>query len=405
MTMRILTVAAITFSLLILFNACGEQKALGQRTIEKENGVTVVRNSLEPLNPELQIIFEEDLTIGAKEGDENYMFGNQVFVNTDDDGNIYVTDGDRRTVRKYDSDGNFLQSIGRLGQGPGEFQDMSEVRFNSEGNIYLNDLKTQRLSFFSKEGNYLKGIKFPTRFERVVINSKGFFIARSVDNVELGKGKKWDYFYGLFDENFNLMAEFLNLHQEVNVNKNNSKDSIAQVLADSLSERAFQPYVNYVLDNNDLLYFGYPENYEIKVYSSAGKLRKIIQRDFEPLEIAGRDKEYFEQNQSLQLGNKMPAGEEKKVFELVKYPKYKPAYERFTLMENGWIFVVVDSLRDGSTLVDIFNKDGEYLAQFETDISTDGLSFNNGKAYAVATVDDYKFIKRYNFEILGYKDD
>jgi len=405
MTMRILTVAAITFSLLILFNACGEQKALGQRTIEKENGVTVVRNSLEPLNPELQIIFEEDLTIGAKEGDENYMFGNQVFVNTDDDGNIYVTDGDRRTVRKYDSDGNFLQSIGRLGQGPGEFQDMSEVRFNSEGNIYLNDLKTQRLSFFSKEGNYLKGIKFPTRFERVVINSKGFFIARSVDNVELGKGKKWDYFYGLFDENFNLMAEFLRLPQEANVNKNNSKDSIAQVLADSLSERAFQPYVNYVLDNNDLLYFGYPENYEIKVYSSAGKLRKIIQRDFEPLEIAGRDKEYFEQNQSLQLGNKMPAGEEKKVFELVKYPKYKPAYERFTLMENGWIFVVVDSLRDGSTLVDIFNKDGEYLAQFETDISTDGLSFNNGKAYAVATVDDYKFIKRYNFEILGYKDD
>jgi len=404
MTMRILTVAAITFSLLILFNACGEQKALGQRTIEKENGVTVVRNSLEPLNPELQIIFEEDLTIGAKEGDENYMFGNQVFVNTDDDGNIYVTDGDRRTVRKYDSDGNFLQSIGRLGQGPGEFQDMSEVRFNSEGNIYLNDLKTQRLSFFSKEGNYLKGIKFPTRFERVVINSKGFFIARSVDNVELGKGKKWDYFYGLFDENFNLMAEFLRLPQEANVNKNNSKDSIAQVLADSLSERAFQPYVNYVLDNNDLLYFGYPENYEIKVYSSAGKLRKIIQRDFEPLEIAGRDKEYFEQNQSLQLGNKMPAGEEKKVFELVKYPKYKPAYERFTLMENGWIFVVVDSLRDGSTLVDIFNKDGEYLAQFETDISTDGLSFNNGKAYAVATVDDYKFIKRYNFEVYGHKD-
>jgi len=404
MTMRILTVAAITFSLLILFNACGEQKALGQRTIEKENGVTVVRNSLEPLNPELQIIFEEDLTIGAKEGDENYMFGNQVFVNTDDDGNIYVTDGDRRTVRKYDSDGNFLQSIGRLGQGPGEFQDMSEVRFNSEGNIYLNDLETQRLSFFSKEGNYLKGIKFPTRFERVVINSKGFFIARSVDNVELGNSKKWDYFYGLFDENFNLMAEFLRLPQEVNVNKNNSKDSIAQVLADSLSERAFQPYVNYVLDKNDLLYFGYPENYEIKVYSSAGKLRKIIQRDFEPLEIAGRDKEYFEQNQSLQLGNKMPAGEEKKVFELVKYPKYKPAYERFTLMENGWIFVVVDSLRDGSTLVDIFSKDGEYLAQFETDISTDGLSFNNGKAYAVATVDDYKFIKRYNFEILGYKD-
>ena len=401
MKTRILFITTITFSLLILFNACGEQRALGQRTIEEANGVTVVKNPLEPLNSELQIIFEEELTIGVEEGDENYMFGNQVFVNTDAEGNIYVTDQDKRKVKKYDSNGSFLQSIGRLGQGPGEFQDINEVRFNSEGNIYLNDLKTQRLSFFSKEGNYLKGVKFPIFFESVVLNSKGFYIARSVDNVKLGKGKKWDYFYGLFDENFNLMAEFLRLPQGVN-GKGGNADSIVQIVADSLSEEAFQPNVNYVLDKNDLIYFGYPENYEIKVYSSEGKLRKIIQRDFEPVEIGERHKDYFEHNQSELFMAKIPANEEEKVFELVEYPKYKPAYERFILMENGWIFVVVDSVQDGSTLVDIFNKDGEFLAQFETDVPTDWLSFNNGKAYAVATINDYEFIKRYNFEILGY---
>lgn len=403
MKTRILSITAITFSLLILFNACGEQKALGQRTIEKENGVTVVKNPLEPLNPELKIIFEEDLTIGVQEGDENYMFGNQVFVNTDDEGNIYVTDQDRRTVRKYDSDGNFLQSIGRPGQGPGEFQDMSEVRFDGEGNIYLNDFKNRRISFLTKKGNYLEGISVPIFFERVVMNSRGFYIAMSADNVELGKDKKWDYFYGLFDENFNLIEEFLRLPQEANA-KNKNADSIAQILADSLSQEAFQPYVNYVLDKNDLIYFGYPEDFEIKVYSSEGKLTKIIQRDFEPVEISKRHKEYFEHSQSELFMAKIPANEEKRVFELVEYPKYKPVYERFILMENGWIFVVVDSVQDGSALVDIFSKDGEYLAQFETDVPTDWLSFNNGKAYAVATIDDYNFIKRYNFEILGYKD-
>ena len=402
MTIRFLTVAVVTFSLLILFNACGKQEAHGQRTIGEVDGVIIVKNPKEPWNPELKIIFEEDLTIGAKEGDENYMFGSQVFINTDDEENIYVTDRDRKTVKKYSPNGNFLQSIGRPGQGPGEFQDISEVRFDSDGNIYLNDVKNQRISFLSKEGNYLKAIRARSTFEQVLINSRGYYIAMSVDNVELGKGKKWHYFYGLFDENLNLIADFLRQPQEVNdLSRSNSP---AQVLADYLSGIAFQPNVNYVLDKNDMLYFGYPENYEIKVYSPDGMLLKIIQRDFEPLEITGRDKEYFEQNQSLQLGNKMPAGEERKVFELVKYPQYKPAYARFTLMENGWIFVVVDSIRDGSTLVDIFDKDGEYLAQFETDISMDGLSFNNGKAYAVATIDDYKFIKRYNFEILGDKD-
>ena len=58
----------------------------------------------------------------------------------------------------------------------------------------------------------------------MVINSRGYYIALSADNVELGKGKKWDYFYGLFDENFNSMAEFLRLPQEVNV-KNKNADS------------------------------------------------------------------------------------------------------------------------------------------------------------------------------------
>jgi len=40
----------ITLSFLILFNACGEQKSDGQRTIEEEDGVLIVKNPLEPLN-------------------------------------------------------------------------------------------------------------------------------------------------------------------------------------------------------------------------------------------------------------------------------------------------------------------------------------------------------------------
>ncbi len=401
MKTRIVLIPALVCALLILFNACGEQKAHGQRIIVDENGVTVVKNPSEPLNPDLQIVFEEELTIGVKEGDENYMFGNQIFVNTDDDGNIYVTDLNRGEVKKYDSNGHFLQSIGRKGQGPGEFQDMSVARFTGEGDIYINDIKTQRLSFFTKQGDYLNGVKFPKLFERVTINSKGFYIARSVDNVELGKGKKWDYFYALFDENFNSVAELLRMPQEAD-GKSKNADSAAQVLANFLSETAFQPNVHYVLDKNDMIYFGYPENYEIKVYSAEGKLMKMIQRDFEPVEIRQRHKDYFKNSQSELFMAKIPPNEDEKVFELVEYPKYLPPYEKFILMENGWIFVIVDSVRDGSALIDIFNEEGKYLAQFETDIPTDRLCFNNGKAYAVATIDDYEFIKRYNFNILGY---
>ena len=203
---------------------------------------------------------------------------------------------------------------------------------------------------------------------------------------------------------FNLITEFLRLPQEANAKSIRSSDSLAKVYADYLSGLAYQPSVNYALDKSDLIYFGYPKDYKIKVYSPEGRLKKVIKRDFIPMKIREMHKEYFIQNLSAQDLAKLPASEEKRVFKLIKYPKHKPAYERFTLMENGWVFVVVDSVRDESTLIDIFNQDGEFLAQFETDISTDGLFFNNGKAYAVATINDYKFIKRYNFEIVGYRD-
>lgn len=403
MKTKTLSITSVAFSFLILFNACGRQKSQWQATVEEVEGVTVVKNPSVPLNPEMQIKFEEDLTIGVEEGDENYMFGSQVVMNTDSEGNFYVSDVDVNTVKKYDSNGRFLHSIGGPGQGPGEFQEISEARFDGDGNIYLHDVKSQRISLLSKDGQYLRGIRPSTRFERVLMTSQGSYIARSADNVELGKGKKWDYFYGLFDADFNLVAEFLRLPQESGANLKNI-DSLAQVVADSLSDVAFMPVANYALDKNDLLYFGYPdEHYEIKVYSSLdGRIMRVIRRDFEPSEIGRRDKEYFERSQRERFQNKMPAGQEEEVFELVRYPKYKPAYESFTLMENGWIFVLVESVGDESTLVDIFNERGVYLAQFETDIATDGLTFNNGYAYTVATIDDYKFIKRYNFETLGY---
>lgn len=397
----------VLLSIFIILASCGQQKAEWKGTIEEVDGVTVVKNPIEPLSPEMKIIFEEDLTIGVEEGDENYMFGSEVYMNTDDEGNFYVTDWERRTVKKYDQEGKYLNSIGRPGQGPGEFRNISEVKFDSEGNIYLNDTVNRRISILSKDGNYIRGIKVPSDFERVIINSKGFLIAQVSDDIQEEQVRTWDYVYGLFDVEFNLVEEFFRLPQEFKMPTGRDEDSIVDFLAGGLSVMAFQPSVNYIQDKEDYILFGYPENYEIKVYHPDGKLMKIIQRDFEPVKISEEHKEDFLERQGESYMAAMPPTAhhlKKKVFSLVKYPKYKPAYEQFVLMENGWIFVVVDSIRKDLKAIDIFNKDGEYLAQFEIDISTEWLSFNNGKAYAVATEGDYKFIKRYSYEILGYEE-
>ncbi len=73
-------------------------------------------------------------------------------------------------------------------------------------------------------------------------------------------------------------------------------------------------------------------------------------------------------------------------------------------MENGWLASIVDSVKGEHTIFDLFDQEGRYIANFKTTIPVEGLFFNNGKAYAVATENDFKFVKRYNFEIQEYKD-
>ena len=66
--------------------------------------------------------------------------------------------------------------------------------------------------------------------------------------------------------------------------------------------------------------------------------------------------------------------------------------------------VIVDTIENEYTLIDIFSKEGRYIAQFKAKIPAENFFFRNGKAYALATENGYKFVKRYNFEIQEYRD-
>ena len=83
-------------------------------------GVTLVNNvggsarlwSVEPV-----------LSIGQESGDEAYVFGRIADVTVDSQNRIHVLDQHAHVVRTYGADGVFIRSVGREGQGPGEFSD------------------------------------------------------------------------------------------------------------------------------------------------------------------------------------------------------------------------------------------------------------------------------------------
>lgn len=378
--------------------------------IQKSEDVVVVSNPKIPVLKngfKIRIVFKEELSIGEVKGDENYMFGNLVFFNTDEVGNFYVTDWDRKRVQKYDSQGKYLITIGREGQGPGEFQNLSIPRFDKDNNIYFLDVASLRISFFDKDGRFLRQIKVPSVFERLYINSINYFIAQQSKVLEDSDVFKYALIYGLFDDKFNPIVEFHRETRERKAPAGRDEKSIAEFLAYGLSEYAFKSFINYIIDKNDYIYFGNPEKYEIHIYSPEGKLIKKIMREYEPIKVTKKDKEHFVRTWGEAFFRALPpraAALKKKAFKLITYPQYKPAYLSFTLMENGWLLVVIDSIENKYALIDIFNKEGRYIAQFKAKIPAENLFFKNGKAYALAAGNGYKFVKRYNFEIQEYRD-
>ena len=88
--------------ILSLFFYCSPQKAEWQGTIEKADGVTIVKNPKEPMRGPEVFSLEEELSIGEVEGREEYMFSYPTSIAVDDEENIYVLDTKESHIKIFD---------------------------------------------------------------------------------------------------------------------------------------------------------------------------------------------------------------------------------------------------------------------------------------------------------------
>jgi hypothetical protein len=398
----------LTTGLIPVFWSSPGALASGKVILSQTGQVPIISNGKIPQPPdkkERTFMFKEDLTIGVREGDENYMFGERVYFNVDNAGNIFVTDWDRKRIQKYGSDGKYLLTIGREGQGPGEFQNVWEPEFDKHGNLYVVDIAQKRVSFFGRDGRYLRQAGFPATnvSSSIYVNSRGHFILAAAETKEEGEdGVRWETTVGLYDDKFQPIEVFHRENHEIKTPGGRGEDALAQSLAASMSEMAFKPAPRYFLAPNDEVFFGFSSSYEIKVYSPEGKLARIIRKDYDPAPVTAKDKEQYEKLQRAESLRFLPAQAEnakKKALQLIRYPKYKPAYQDFTLADNGWLFVIVTSQGNEATGLDVFDAEGHYIARTTAVIPSEMLRFKKGKAYAIVTEDSYKFVKRFSYVV------
>jgi len=119
-------------------------------------GIEIVENARPPEGSRLpwRIGPEPSLSIGAVEGEDPYMLGAVADAVTLPGGRIAVADRDANEVRVFDASATHLGTLGRMGEGAGEFRSLSHVAPWPGDSIVAWEQVARRISVFDSLGNF-----------------------------------------------------------------------------------------------------------------------------------------------------------------------------------------------------------------------------------------------------------
>ena len=149
--MRAKAISTITLILpfILLIFSCTQNKAEWRGIIEKAGGITIVKNPKEPMYGPEVFSMEEKLSIGEVSGRKEYMFSEIKAIEVDDEERIFVLVSQEAHIKVFDKNGEFVKTIGREGQGPGEIGAPRSVFITRQNEIAVPDMSNRRLAFFS----------------------------------------------------------------------------------------------------------------------------------------------------------------------------------------------------------------------------------------------------------------
>lgn len=268
---------------------------------------------------------EEDLSIGALEGADEYIFGDVVEITPDGAGGLYVFDRQVPALRHYDQRGRFIKTLGGVGSGPGEYRDaILGMALRDHGRLIAHDARNSRINLYDSDGT-------PSEHWRIV---SSLFIDHSllVDSLDHmyvkilavqpqpGKPMRWPWPIGL-----------LHLDQHGQVVDTMQPPSIVgepESSGGTLTPEkvwALHPYGTVV---------GVNDTYSFEIRKPSGKIIRVS-RQYHKLPVTDEEWQAYEARREWTIKREGKSNSELPR----KTPRTKPVYRAFSIAQDGRIWV------------------------------------------------------------------
>lgn len=319
------------------FTSCQQENTKWKGTIEDKDGVIIVKNPKEPIYGEDIFSLTEDLSIGRAEGQEEYMFLGISSIDVDEKENIYVADSVSAHIRVFDRHGQYIRTIGRKGQGPGEMQMPYYVQITSKNELLVQDFGARRLLYYALNGNFLRqSVSGRTGFPLLIkMDSFGNFIGI----VTLAPPPLGGKIFQKYDPDINVIKTIAEEKQ--------GKKGIFDIGKTSC-------YCD--ISPSDNIIWGDSKEYVLQILNPQGVQIKRILKDPNPLRFTEKDKEMYEHR----YAEPIQAGYE------LKLPSHFPAFKDIFVDEKERIFVQTYQHLEGEENLfyhEVFDPEGKYIAR------------------------------------------
>ncbi len=152
------------------FTACGPQ-AEPEPTIAIDSaGVRIVTSHPMSSDATCSISAEPAVAIGEDEDDDRHWFSSVRGAGRLSDGSIVAADRASAEVRIYDETGEYLRSMGRYGEGPGEFKSPFQLWIDAGDMLWIGDYSPWGYNLFTPQGEFVRQVNLTPVFPNASTN-------------------------------------------------------------------------------------------------------------------------------------------------------------------------------------------------------------------------------------------